>query len=339
MGIHQLYKLIKKQCPSAIQDKKLTDYKNQKIAIDISQWIYQLCCGFKNASSKVKLDPLDDNSDDEPAVTRDPDLLNDNMYLYGLLCRINKILENKILPVFVYDGKTPALKRKTVDKRNLKSAEIKKKISETKDEKEKIKLEAQSFRPSQEQIKCSQKLLDLLGIPYVLAPEEAESQCVKLLQDGLVDNIGTEDSDIFAFGGKKFIRNFPNGKLKEHNLDILLEKLELKSDEFVDLCILLGSDYCSTIGGIGLVRSLEKIKRYRSIEKILEITKKKNVPDDFYYVETRESFKNPVIVVITQEFKLKPAKIEEAREFLNQLNSDRINSALNKFKKNVIKLS
>lgn len=55
-------------------------------------------------------------------------------------------------------------------------------------------------------IKDVQELLARFGIPYITAPMEAEAQCAELVNLKLVDGIITDDSDVFLFGGKKFIR-------------------------------------------------------------------------------------------------------------------------------------
>ena len=45
--------------------------------------------------------------------------------------------------------------------------------------------------------------------------------------------------------------------------------------QFIDLCILLGCDYCDSIKGIGPKRAIELIKQHRSIEEILKHIDKK----------------------------------------------------------------
>lgn len=40
--------------------------------------------------------------------------------------------------------------------------------------------------------------------------------------------------------------------------------------QFIDLCILMGCDYCATIKGIGPKRAIDLIKQHGSIEEILE---------------------------------------------------------------------
>lgn len=45
--------------------------------------------------------------------------------------------------------------------------------------------------------------------------------------------------------------------------------------QFVDLCILLGCDYCEKIGGLGPKRALSLIKQHRTIECVAQNVNKK----------------------------------------------------------------
>ena len=40
--------------------------------------------------------------------------------------------------------------------------------------------------------------------------------------------------------------------------------------QFIDLCILMGCDYCDSIKGIGPKRAIELIKQHRSIDNIIK---------------------------------------------------------------------
>ena len=65
--------------------------------------------------------------------------------------------------------------------------------------------------------------------------------------------------------------------------------------KFIDLCILLGCDYCDTIRGIGPKKAIEYIKQYKTIEKVLEKLDKEKfqVPENWMYKEARELFIHP----------------------------------------------
>ena len=54
-----------------------------------------------------------------------------------------------------------------------------------------------------------------MGIPYIDAPEEADSQCAWLVKNGYASGVLTEDMDILTFGSKKIYRNL--GSFKKNN--------------------------------------------------------------------------------------------------------------------------
>jgi 5'-3' exonuclease len=108
------------------------------------------------------------------------------------------------------------------------------------------------------------QLLQLFGIPYVIAPAEAEAQAAALEQLGLVDGIVTEDSDVFVFGGSKVYRHiFEDKKYAEAYLaKDAAKELGLGRNELVALAMLLGGDYTEGVKGVGIVNSMEVLEAF-----------------------------------------------------------------------------
>lgn len=126
-----------------------------------------------------------------------------------------------------------------------------------------------------------QKLLKIMGIPYIVAPSEAEAQCAALAKAGKVYAAGSEDMDTLTFGTPVLLRHLTFSEARkmpivEVHYSSMIEGLGLSEDEFIDLSILLGCDYCDSIRGIGPHRAVQLIKEHKTIEKILDnIDKKK----------------------------------------------------------------
>nr|XP_026487043.1 DNA repair protein complementing XP-G cells homolog isoform X1 [Vanessa tameamea] len=107
--------------------------------------------------------------------------------------------------------------------------------------------------------KEAQELLQVFGIPYIVAPMEAEAQCAFLENVKLTDGTITDDSDIWLFGGQTVYKNFFNQK--KHVLQYLSERIEksfnLTREQLILLALLVGSDYTTGIAGVGPVTALE----------------------------------------------------------------------------------
>ncbi|XP_074506844.1 putative flap endonuclease 1 homolog [Sebastes fasciatus] len=202
--------------------------------------------------------------------------------LTGLFFRTLTFLEHDIKPVFVFDGKPPEEKTPVLEKR----------------------AEAAGWRSfnrtgtASSQTKDCLLLLKLLGVPVIQAPGDAEALCAKLAREGTVDAVASEDMDTLPFGANILIRQLnakKDSEVVEYSLTKLLEKLQISHEEFVDLCILLGCDYCEKIAGLGPKRALTLIQKHRTIENVvLHINRQTHpVPNFWKYKEARKIFLEP----------------------------------------------
>lgn len=251
-------------------------------------------------------------------------------HLIGIFYRTLKIIDNGIKPVYVFDGKPPEMKGGELAKRlvqrekALKSAED---LKETGTAEEISKFERRTVRVTKEQNMEAKKLLKLMGIPYVDAPGEAEAQCAALARGNKVFAAASEDMDTLTFGTTTLLRHLTAAESKglpitEIHLETVLKSLELSQDEFIDLCILLGCDYCDSIKGVGPSTGLKLIKEHRSLEKIVESIQAKpgskyKVPEDWPFAEARKLFQKPDVTDPAEiELKWSEPDIEGLVDFL-----------------------
>jgi len=172
----------------------------------------------------------------------------DITHLFVVLQSVAFFLKNKVIPIFVFDGKSPDIKQKTLHKRKI--------LSENKfnifDRMIKGKF-----------IKECKYLLKLLGIPCIQAPGEADIVCAEIMKKNPeVYGIVSDDTDCLVFGGGRLLTGFSRAHccVTEYELPLIYKLIENKAKEickkhnipdikighkeFILTCIFLGTDYC-----------------------------------------------------------------------------------------------
>lgn len=297
MGILGLSKLLYDKAPNAIREQELKNFFGRRVAIDASMSIYQFIIAMKGFQDGQGMELTNEQGE----VTS---------HLNGLFARTLRMIDEGIKPIYVFDGKPPQLKSEELEARRLKAAEAEKEFEKAKDagdDEMMEKMSKRTVRVSREQIEECKKLLQLMGVPVVQAPSEAEAQCAELVKRGKAWGVGTEDMDALTFGSTIMLRhlNISDAKkrpIAEIHLGDVLATTGLSMDQFIDLCILLGCDYVPKVPGIGPQKAWEGIQRYGSIESFLESldSTKHPVPPDFLYKEARAFFQNPDVTPADQ---------------------------------------
>uniref|UniRef100_A0A8D0HRK4 XPG-I domain-containing protein n=1 Tax=Sphenodon punctatus TaxID=8508 RepID=A0A8D0HRK4_SPHPU len=110
--------------------------------------------------------------------------------------------------------------------------------------------------------------------------------------------------DALPFGSQRLVRHLGAGgcDVEEISLAPALQKLGMTQEQFVDLCILLGCDYCGKIRGLGPKKALKLLQQHGSIEALLEHIdpKKHPLPESWPLEEVRRLFLHPAVAKPSQ---------------------------------------
>ena len=272
-------------------------------------------------------------------------------HLLGIFYRTVRLVENSIKPVYVFDGKPPVLKGGELEKRLLAKEEAIKQRENIKDEatvEEFLKYEKRTVRVTREQNEEVKHLLELMGIPFVTAPCEAEAQCAELARTGKVFAAASEDMDSLCYEPPYLLRHLTFSEARKIAIDQIeyskvLEALGMTRETFVDLCILLGCDYCETIKGVGPVTAFKLIKEHGSLDNIVEFAKSNptktslKIPEHWPYAEARQLFLRPEVLSEDQvNLKWKEPDVEGLVAYMVKdkgFNEERIRNGAEKLKK------
>lgn len=128
----------------------------------------------------------------------------------------------------------------------------------------------QLYTVTQEDFDHAKELFRILQVPYYTAPEEAEKMCAAACISGYVSAVLSEDTDVMAYGSPVFLTKIDTGSdtCVRITHSKVLESLELNKDQFLDLCIMCGTDYNPNIPKIGSKSAYKRIIQHGGIDQI-----------------------------------------------------------------------
>lgn len=172
----------------------------------------------------------------------------------------------------------------------------------------------QSDSPTDQMFTECQELLQMFGIPYLVAPTEAEAQCAWLDANNLVDAVVTDDNDAFLFGAKKVYRHiFEESKyVEEYRMEDIERELGLSRDSLIYLGLLLGSDYTPGIAGVGVVNAVEIVSSFPGYDGLIEFEKWVNGIDEDIIALVKEKCATSAVNETTEEFKQKHKSVRNS---------------------------
>ena len=281
MGIHGLKPFLKDKNVNCFFEIPLNCFWGRRIAIDTLNWYF---CYQTTAVKNIvnyQTDPLKPINQEELY-----EKLREEFVRFNL-----KLMNHGITPVWIWDGVSKDNKGVTkVERRNARQKMRERRdavITALKDldplerpyelVKELKQLTVNTAGMKREKLEELKDFGIELGIPTVVAPDEAESFASSLAVERIVAAVWSADTDTYPLGCPIVVKNFSykNGEVyieATYTLKILHD-LKLNHDEFRDFCILLGTDFNDRIHGIGPKKAYQLIEKFRCLEKVEELTK------------------------------------------------------------------
>ncbi|WP_236753529.1 flap endonuclease-1 [Acidianus sp. HS-5] len=315
------------------REVQLSELKGKKVSIDAYNAIYQFLTAIRQPDGT----PL---MDSQGRITS---------HLSGIFYRTISLLEEGIIPIYVFDGKPPELKSQELERRRKIKEEAEEKLEKAKKEgetKELKKYSQMATRLTNDMAEEGKRLLEAMGIPVVQAPSEGEAEAAYLCSQGYTWAAASQDYDSLLFGANKLIRNLTlTGKRKLPKKDVyveikpeiielddLLKKIGITREQLIDIGILIGTDYDPDgIKGIGPVTALRIIKKYGNIEKAVEKGELPKYILELNINEIRSVFINPPAVKPETSLDLKEPNEEEIKKILideHNFSEDRVKSGI-----------
>ena len=227
MGIKNLNRFLRVNCPQNIRQISLWDLRGKTIVIDASIYMYRF--------------------------------QTDNSLIEGIYQMVALLEHCKIKPIFVFDGPPPPEKADTLKKRKEEKMAAEREYKRVSDvlrncspdddtsdlEAEIDNLRKQFVRLTQEDIDSVKHLLQLMGVSYYESEGESDYVCAKMVKKKIAFACMSEDMDMFVYGCPKVLRylSLLKSTVVIYDLKGILKTLKLSHNNFKQICVLSGTDY------------------------------------------------------------------------------------------------
>lgn len=255
MGIRDLNRYLRDNCPKSIQCITIAELSGKKIVVDISIYLYKY--------------------------------ESDNALLENMYTMLSVLRYYNVTPIFIFDGKPPPEKKALIQKRREDRISAQeeynklKKQLETKDDDTKYQdivtamdmLKRQIVQIKKDKIDTVKALIRAYGATYYDAPGEADELCALLVIKKKVWACLSEDTDLFVYGCPRVLRYF---SLMAHTVVLyytkgILDELIMTQKNLKDVCILSGTDYNINANGnndkVNLHSTLVHFRKYQDTKK------------------------------------------------------------------------
>jgi 5'-3' exonuclease len=184
-------------------------------------------------------------------------------HLQGIFNLLSYLMKHGFIPISVFDGKPPPAKTRVINSRKQHFKQHMENIEKRANSNSSLEMQ-QNTVISRDQIDEIMHMMSLLGLPYVKHDEyEAELVCAWLIQesDGKIFAALGDDWDLLALGCPVLRNlNFKASTVEYYNPIDICAKLNITQEMFVNFVMLLGTDYCDRVTGIGTLELLNVFK-------------------------------------------------------------------------------
>jgi 5'-3' exonuclease len=186
---------------------------------------------------------------------------SDNVLIENIYLMLSIFRHYKIIPIFIFDGKSPTEKKALLEKRRADKKEAEKQYNKLKkvlnenndiDEADKQEiisnmdvLKKQFVYITREKIDEVKDLIRSYGATYYDAHGEADELCAQLVLKNKVWACLSEDMDMFVYGCHRVIRyiSLLNHTIVLYDIKEILDKLQITQQELREICVISGTDY------------------------------------------------------------------------------------------------